>query len=97
MRALPSIRALISEEENRLVRVTAINTVGIMGDISEDLISLLMPRLESIDDMERILSAGNLWRVGRSEDAYAVLRREAAQRGSPMAEMAAGFIDKAEA
>lgn len=95
--SLPAVRALISDEEDRLVRVTAINTLHLMGDTSEDLIPLLMPRLESQDAFERVFSAGNLWRVAHSEDAYVVLRREiAAGEDSPMAEMAQGVLDRVE-
>lgn len=92
-RALPAVRNLISDKEDRLVRVTAISTLFVMGDTSSDLISLLSPRLESDDDFERISAAGNLWRISRSEDAYVVLRREAARKGSPMAEMALGYLE----
>jgi hypothetical protein len=91
-RALPAVRALISDNEDRLVRVTAINTLNVMGDTSEDLIPLLTPTLESDDDFERLCSASNLWRICRSEDAYVVLRRESAREGSPIAEMAVGFL-----
>lgn len=96
-RALPAVRALISDDEDRLVRVTAINTANFMGDTSKDLFPLLSPRLESDDDFEQILSAANLWRICRSEDAYFVLRRESAREGSPMAEMAMGYLNEAEA
>lgn len=95
--ALPAVRALISDDEDRLVRVTSINTLHIMGDKSDELIPLLMPRLESQDAFERIFSAANLWRLSRSEDAYVVLRREiAAGEDSPMAEMAQGVLDRVE-
>lgn len=96
-RALPAVRALISDHEDRLVRITSINTVGIMQDNSDDLIPLLSPRLNSEDAFERLCSAANLWRICRSEDAYVVLRREAARDGSPMAEMAQGYLEEAEA
>ena len=96
-RALPAVRALISDDEDRLVRVTAINTLYLMGDTSDDLIPLLTPRLESDDGFERLCAAANLWRISRSEDAYVVLRREAARDGSPMAEMAQGYLEEAEA
>jgi hypothetical protein len=96
-RALPAVRALISDDEDRLVRMTAMNTLHVMGDKSEDLISLLTPRLESKDHFESLCSAAILWRLCRSEDAFVVLRQEAAQTGSPMAEMAAGFLEEAEA
>jgi hypothetical protein len=93
-RALPAVRALISDNEDRLVRVTAINTVHFMGDRSDDLIPLLTPRLESKDDFERLCSAANLWRICRSEDAYAVLRREAASEDDdPAVMMAKGCLD----
>lgn len=92
-RALPAVRALISDDEDRLVRVTAINTLYVIGDRSDDLMSLLTPRLESEDDFERLFSAANLWRLCRSEDAYVVLRRESAREDSPMAEMAVGYLD----
>lgn len=95
-RALPAVRALVSDNEDRLVRVTAINTVHVMGDGSDDLIPLLSPRLESEDDFERLTAAANLWRVCRSEDAFVVLRREAAREGSPMAEMARGYLEEAQ-
>ena len=96
-RALPAVRALISDDEDRLFRVTAINTLHVLGDTSSDLMSLLTPRLESDDAFERLCSAANLWRISRSEDAFVVLRREAARLGSPMAEMAKGYLDEAEA
>jgi hypothetical protein len=64
-----------------------------MGDVSDDLIPLLTPRLESEDDFERLGAAANLWRICRSEDAFVVLRREAALEGSPMAAMAAGYLE----
>jgi len=76
--------------------VTAINTAHVMDDVSDDLIPLLTPRLESKDAFERIFAAGNLWRLSRSEDAYVVLRREAAREGSPMAATAQGYLDKSE-
>lgn len=96
-RALPAVRALVSDDVDRLVRVTAINTLYVMGDRSDNLVPLLSPRLESEDAFERIVSAANLWRICRSEDAYVVLRREADWEGSPMAEMAAGYLKEAEA
>lgn len=95
-RVLPAVRALISDDEDRLVRVTAINTVHVMGDNHPDFALLLTPRLDSADAFERMFSAGNLWRISRSEDAYVVLRREASQKGSPMAEMAQGFLENVE-
>jgi hypothetical protein len=93
-RALPVVRALIS---NEVVRVTAINTLYVMGDTSDDLIALLTPWLESDDAFERLGTAANLWRFCRSEDAYFIMRRQAIRRGSPMAEMAAGYLEEAEA
>ncbi len=93
-RVLPAVRAMISDDEDRLVRVTAINTAHVMNDTSEDLLPLLSPRLESYDDFERLCAAANLWRLCRSEDANVVLRREAAREGSPMAETALGFLEE---
>jgi hypothetical protein len=95
-RALPAVRNLISDDEDRLVRVTAINTAHVMGDMSSDVIPLLTPRLESADDFERLCAAANLWRISRSEDAFVVLWREAAREGSPMAEMATGYLEEAD-
>lgn len=92
-RALPALRRLISDDEDRLVRVMAINTLYIMADPSDDLIPLLTPRLVSVDNFERLFAAANLWRLCRSEDAYVVLRREAAQKDSPMAEMVKGILE----
>lgn len=97
MRALPAVRTLISDDDDRIVRVTAINTLYVMGDTSAALIPLLSPRLESEDDFERLWSAANLWRICRSEDAYVVLRQESAREGSPLAQMAMGFLEEAEA
>lgn len=91
-RAMTAVRSLISGNVDRLVRITAINTLHLMGDISDDLVPLLTPRLASDDAFERIFSAANLWRINCSEDAYYVLRQEAAQEGTPMAEMAADFL-----
>ena len=93
---LPAVRGLISDDEDRLVRVTAINTLHVMGDTSEELIPMLTHRLKSEDDFERICSAANLWRLIRSEDAFVVLRREAARKDSPMAGMTQGYLDDVE-
>lgn len=79
------------------MRVTALNTANVMGDTSAALMPQLSPRLESDDDFERLCAAALLWRLCRSEDAYVVLRREAAREGSPMAEMAMGYLNEAEA
>lgn len=95
-RALPAVCELISDDEHRLTRVTAINTAHVMCDTSDELIQLLTPRLESEDDFERLFSAANLWRICRSEDAYFVLRLEAVREGSPMAEMARSYLDEVE-
>lgn len=95
-RALPVVRALVANDEDRLVRVTAINTLYVMGDRSDGLTTLLLPRLESDDDFESLCSAAILWRLSRSEDAYVVLRREAAREGSPWAEMANGYLEEAD-
>ncbi|WP_166831577.1 HEAT repeat domain-containing protein [Thalassoroseus pseudoceratinae] len=95
-RALAAVRSLISDEEDRLVRVTALNTLHVMRDTSDDIVPLLTPRLESEDDFERVISAANLWRLCRCEDAYLVLRREAAREESPLAGMAQGYLDAAE-
>src|SRR5690606_21486922 len=92
-RAFPAVRALISDNEDRLLRVTSINTLPVMGDTSYDLITLLTPTHESEDAFERLCTAAILWRLCRSEDAYVLLRREAAREGSPMAEMAAGYLE----
>lgn len=92
-RALLAVRGCI-EDTHRLVRVTAINTCGIMGDNSPDLVRMLTPMLDSSDDFERIVSAGNLWRISRSEDAFVVLWRETATEGSRLAEMAQGILDE---
>ncbi|MCA9032316.1 MAG: hypothetical protein KDA66_15975, partial [Planctomycetaceae bacterium] len=68
------------------------NTANVMGDTSAALIPLLSPRLESQDSFERLFAAANLWRLCRSEDAYVVLRQEAAHEGSPTAEMATEYL-----
>jgi hypothetical protein len=95
-RVLSAVRALISDED-RLVRVTATNTVHLMADTSDHLLPLLTPRLDSEDNFERILSAANLWRICRSENAYLALRREAARgEDDPMAKMARGCLEEVE-
>lgn len=97
-RALPAVRSLISDEENRLVRVTALNTANVMGDTSAALIPLLSPRLESQDSFERLFAAANLWRLCRSEDAYVVLRREATgEDDDPAVMMARSYLEETEA
>tara|TARA_R110002126_G_scaffold39822_3_gene117689 strand:+ start:140 stop:814 length:675 start_codon:yes stop_codon:yes gene_type:complete len=56
-----------------------------------------MPRIDSEDAFERIFSAGNLWRICRSEDAYTVLRREAAVGDDePFAMMARSYLKDVE-
>lgn len=97
-RALSDVRALISDDEERLVRVTAINTLHVMGDTSNDLLPLLLPRLESQDSFERLFAAANLWRLCRSEDAYVVLRREATgEDDDPAGMMARSYLEETEA
>lgn len=95
-RALPAGRALFSNNEDRLVRVTAINTLHVLGDRSSDLIPLLLPQLESDDDFLRLCAAANLRRICRSEDAFVALLREATREGSPMAEMAQEYLEETE-
>jgi hypothetical protein len=95
-RAIPAIRSCIADDEHRLVQIMAINTIHHMGDTSDELVSLLSPKLESEDAFERIVSAGNLWRICRSEDAYVVLRREAAGDEEPMPIIAKDFLDELE-
>lgn len=96
-RGLPAVRALISDDEDRLVRVTATNIAHVMGDTSDELTRLLTPRLASEDVFEQIISAANLLRLCRSEDAHVLLRRETTREGSPMAEMAASYLEEANA
>ena len=94
--ALPAVRSCIRGED-RLVRVTAIYTCGIMNDTSEELILLLTPKLQSEDGFERIVAAGNLFRISRSEDAYTVLRREMAVGASkPTAFMALEYLKESQ-
>jgi hypothetical protein len=95
-RAIPAIRSCIADDEHRLVQIMAINTIHHLGDTSDELVSLLTPKLESEDAFERIVSAGNLWRICRSEDAYVVLRREAAGDEEPMPIIAKDFLDELE-
>ena len=95
-RAMTAVRSLISGNVDRLVRITAINTLHLMGDTSDDLVPLLTPRLASDDAFERIFSAANLWRICRSEDAYFVLRREASLKRSQMAEIARGYLEESD-
>lgn len=97
-RAMPAVRGLISENEDRLVRVTAINTLHLMGDTGDDLLPLLSPRLASQDSFERLFAAANLWRLCRSEDAFVVLRREATgEDDDPAVMMARSYLEETEA
>jgi HEAT repeat protein len=73
--ALPAVRRLIRDDQERLVRVTAICTANELGDCSEEFCSLIADRLESVDRFEQLQSAMGLWRIRRSEDAYRVLRQ----------------------
>jgi hypothetical protein len=73
--ALPTVRCLIRDDQERLVRVTAISTANELGDCSDELSFLLEQRLESMDRFEQLQSAVGLWRIRRSEDAYRVLRQ----------------------
>jgi hypothetical protein len=75
---------------------TAINTSHVMSDNSNHLVPLLSPRLESQDSFARLFAAANFWRICRSEDAYVILRREAVDEGSPVAEMAVGYLEEAD-
>jgi len=93
-RALPVIRAYISDETDRLVRITAMSTLHKLGDTSEDLIQLLTPRLDSEDVFERLTAAGNQWRINRSEKALVILQQEAA--GDYVNDMAQDYLDEVE-
>lgn len=91
--ALPAARLCVRSED-RLVRVTAIHTCAVMNDTSEELIPLRTSKLKSDDDFERTVSAGTLFKISRSEDAYTVLRRElAAGDSKPTALMALGYLE----
>jgi len=73
-RAFSAIRACISDDTDRLVRLAAMSSLHDLGDVSEDLIQLLTPRIDSEDFVERVTAAGNLWRINRSEKALAILQ-----------------------
>jgi len=94
-RAIPTLRAQISDAEDALVRAYTISTLYAMGDTGEVLIPLLTPCLDSENNFERVISAASLWRICRSEDAFVVLRREAA-RVEWRAEIVKGFFDDVE-
>ncbi len=72
--ALPAVRRLIGDDQERLVRVTAICTANVLGDCSEEFSSLLEARLASLDRFEQLQSAMGLWRIGRGENAGRILR-----------------------
>jgi hypothetical protein len=77
-RVLPCVRSLISDDEGLFIVALAIETVGVMGDTSDELIQLITPRLQSRFPRERVVAASNLWRISRSDEAWDILKREAA-------------------
>lgn len=72
--ALPAVRRLIRDDQERLVRVTAICTANALGDCSEEFSSLLEARLATLDRFEQLQSASGLWRIRRCENAGRILR-----------------------
>ncbi|WP_437193311.1 GNAT family N-acetyltransferase [Planctomicrobium sp. SH527] len=89
-RAFPATRACISNDTDRLVRLTAMSTLHNLRDTSENLIRLLTSRLDSEDFVERVTAAGNLWRINRFPKALAIL-----QEGDPY-NMAQDYLDEVE-
>ncbi|WP_437191325.1 GNAT family N-acetyltransferase [Planctomicrobium sp. SH527] len=89
-RAFSAIQACISNDTDRLARLTAMSTLHKLGDTSDELIRLLTPRLDSEDVFERLKAAGNLWRINRSEKALAILKE-----GDPY-DMAQDYLDEIE-
>jgi hypothetical protein len=77
-KACPVVRVCILDE-NRLVRLTAINTARILDDCSPELVPLLNPLLTSTDDVEKVLAAGILWRCFNSDAAHTLLSQASAE------------------
>jgi hypothetical protein len=74
---LPAIIECIGSAD-LLVRLTAIETAGLMRSRAAEIVPLLMSLLESDDVVGRTLVAGNLLRIGPSEQAVEVLREQLA-------------------
>jgi len=89
-RACPVVRVCILDE-NRLVRLTAINTARILGDCSPELVPHLNPMLTSTDDLERILAAGILWQCFNSDAAHTLLNQFSAEGGDSSAGLMARY------
>lgn len=94
-KALPALRSLIRDDEERLVRVTAIHTANELGDSSEELSALLEGRVESMDPFEQLVSACGLWRTRHSENAHVILKQFASgDRNHIITTMAREVLDR---
>jgi hypothetical protein len=100
-RALSALPALVSciESEKRLVRLTAMESAGMLRASATSIIPLLLPLLVSEDEVERVMAAGNLLRIGRSEMAVEVLREITARPSNAefgVAEFAVYYLRESE-
>jgi hypothetical protein len=84
--AIPALVHCI-ETGSRLIRLSAMEAAGELKELAASVAPLIQPYLISDDEMERVMAAGNLWRISRSPEALEVL-----QQAIDMTDLAAGYV-----
>ncbi|MCH7689277.1 MAG: HEAT repeat domain-containing protein, partial [Planctomycetes bacterium] len=81
---------------NRIVRMTAIETAGLMRAGASSVVPWILPHLNSDDQLERAIAAGNLLRITGTEEASAVLRELMTNENAGVAMYAAFYLRESE-
>jgi hypothetical protein len=84
------------EGDNRLVRLAAVETAGSMRADAGSLVPRILACLDSDDDLERVIAAGNLLRITGGEYPIEVLREEMATGNAGIALVAAFYLREGE-
>lgn len=93
--SLPAVAECIGSEE-RLIRLAAIETAGLMRHGAASVIPRIQPHLDSDDEVERVIAAGNLLRITKSGLALAVLKESMASGSAGAAMFASYYLREGE-
>ena len=93
--ALPAVANCI-DSGNRLVRMAAIETAGLMRAGALSVVPRILGHLNSDDQLEQAIASGNLLRIAGTEEASAVLRELMANENAGVAMYAACYLRESE-
>ena len=93
--ALPAVADCI-DSGDRLVRLAAVETAGLMRVGALSVVPRILRLLNSEDELERVIAAGNLLRITGSEEVSAVLRELMTNENAGVAMYAAHYLRESE-